>query len=107
MGKNGLISFSELPKQQRNEILDHMSLPKAAKTKWMIRFVEPEFVYKYYGMPQVHMDQVRLLMDVIEREGFIVPITVDGLDGWLEGNHRTRAAIALKLEEIPAYTRES
>lgn len=107
MGRNGLLSFSELPPQQQGEVLDHMSLRKAKKTKWRIRLVEPEFVYEQYGMPGVHMDQVRILMDMIEREGFTVPITVDGIDGWMEGNHRSRAAIALGLKEIPAYTRES
>ncbi len=107
MGRNGLLSFSELPQHQQGEVLDHMSLRKAKKTKWMIRMVEPDFVYQQYGMPQVHWDQVKILMEAIGKEGFTVPITVDGIDGWLEGNHRSRAAIALGLKEIPAYTRES
>jgi hypothetical protein len=101
------MKFSKLPEQQRGEILDHMSLRKAKKTTWKLRLVEPEFVYYQYGLPQVFMDQVKILMDEIERNGFTVPITVDGIDGWLEGNHRTRAAIALGLKSIPAYTRES
>lgn len=107
MGRSGLLSFDELPDHQRGEVLDHMALRKAKKTKWMIRMVDPEFVYEQHGLPQVHMDQVKILMDMIEREGFTVPITVDGIDGWLEGNHRSRAAIAIGLKEIPAYTRES
>lgn len=102
-----LLAFEQLPEQQRGEVLDHISAGKAVWTKWKLRMVDPEFVYYQYGLPQVYMDQVKILMETIEREGFTVPITVDGIDGWMEGNHRARAAIHLKLKEIPAYTRES
>lgn len=102
-----LLTFSELPEQNQGEVLDHLSAKKAKKTTWKLRLVEPEFVYKQYGMPQVHMDQVKILEETIKREGFTVPITVDGIDGWMEGNHRARAALRLRMKEIPAYTRES
>lgn len=105
--QEGLLKFSELPEQNQGEVLDHMSIRKARKTTWRLRQVEPEFIYREYGLPQTHMDQVQILMETIQKEGFTVPVTVDGIDGWLEGNHRTRAAIRLGLEFIPAYTRES
>lgn len=101
-----VFSFSELPVQQQGEVLDHIPKGKAQWTKWQLQMVEPSFVYKEYGMPGVHPDQVKALEHRISEEGFNVPIVVDGIDGWMEGNHRTVAAKRLGLEWIPAYTRQ-
>lgn len=101
-----LLRFSELPQHQREEILDHLPAGKACMTKWMLRMVDPSLVYDQYGLPGVYTDQVKILQQKIQEEGFNVPIVVDGIDGWMEGNHRTVAAKRLGLEKIPAYTRE-
>src|SRR3990172_3772700 len=101
-----LIAFKELPEQQQGEILDHMSLAAAKMTKWELILVEPDFVYKQWGLPGTDINQVRKLKQAIQRQGFTTPLVVDGIKGWMEGNHRAVAASDLGLPEIPAYVRE-
>ena len=101
-----MLSFRDLPEQQQGEILDHMSLAAARKTKWELTTVEPDFVYAQWGLPGTDPKQVTKLKQAIRRQGFITPIVVDGIKGWMEGNHRAVAAITLGMRKIPTYARE-
>src|SRR5690606_24655046 len=66
-----------------------------------IKMIDPNSVIPYENNPRKNDKAVKPLMESIQQFGFNVPITVDKNMVIVTGHTRHKAALKLKLKEVP------